>query len=815
MRVDFLKIIFALTLTIAGIMPAMAEEAGVHRFATFNVRYTNDASDTGDKLWANRRTAVTNIVKDYDLDIVGMQEVTGKKINGTVQLDDLKRLLPNYTSYDIERDGNNYSYNCIFYKTNKYAVVDKGFWYINSHPTTAGNTWDYFGDANTIARTLAWIRFRDNESKTEFYFAVTHKNYSKASNGVYGAELNVRMLSELVGQMPIVLVGDFNMHRSDENTYRHYRSQFYDAALSVKSSCHPYGNFTHTTNGWYPATNSNCSGSEFDYHFYDHITALEHVIITEHYGRSVTPSDHFPVMVRYKFNTTTAPTRFYASNTNELMTAVSKATQQDTICLAAGEYVLNETITPTVSLTIVGGYDKNFKEVVGTSTLRQSEAKQIINIPQYYSLTLHNLNLENGYTESAVGGGLLAINGAKLNLYNCRFSNSMSTTNAGAVYANAHDIYIENCVFENDSAKNLGGALYAQAMEKLVIKDCKFLNNGSATGAALYVAGGRVLDIQCNSFANNISNKQGALTIDVTGAQTSLAIKADKYITAAHLVNNSFLNNQLYAKKGIATATKEFGGAAIYAKVWDKDNIQHVFNIAHCSFIGNNTDFTGLKANFAGGALRVAQGKACLMNNLMLANAEKCSDTELSYVDYTVGSTVDLWKNSNNLYSNDERIKGWENGLVNTIAGKWDGKVYTATVLNNGSYLLRSPYLNNFNLGYIPTNYRLCESSFSYDIDGNGSMSDYLTYDQIHNARAKSTCVGAMEYKEGVTSITEVQSQDGIQRIGEHQYRVTGAPNVTVYNLAGQCILNSNNETIDLSPLPSGLYILNQHKIIR
>lgn len=815
MRVDFLKILFALTLTIAGFMPAMAEEAGVHRFATFNVRYTNDASDTGDKLWANRRTAVTNIVKDYDLDIVGMQEVTGKKINNTVQLTDLKNLLPNYTSYDVERDGNNYSYNCIFYKTNKYTVVDKGFWYINSHPTTAGNTWDYFGDANTIARTLAWIRFRDNESKTEFYFAVTHKNYSKASNGVYGAELNVRMLSELVGQMPIVLVGDFNMHRSDENTYRHYRSQFYDAALSVKSSCHPYGNFTHTTNGWYPATNSNCSGSEFDYHFYDHITALEHVIITEHYGRSVTPSDHFPVMVRYKFNTTTAPTRFYASNTNELMTAVSKATQQDTICLAAGEYVLNETITPTVSLTIVGGYDKNFKEVVGTSTLRQSEAKQIINIPQYYSLTLHNLNLENGYTESAVGGGLLAINGAKLNLYNCRFSNSMSTTNAGAVYANAHDIYIENCVFDNDSAKNLGGALYAQAMEKLVIKDCKFLNNGSATGAALYVAGGRVLDIQCNSFANNISNKQGALTIDVTGAQTSLAIKADKYITAAHLVNNSFLNNQLYAKKGIATATKEFGGAAIYAKVWDKDNIQHVFNIAHCSFIGNNTDFTGLKANFAGGALRVAQGKACLMNNLMLANAEKCSDTELSYVDYTVGSTVDLWKNSNNLYSNDERIKGWENGLVNTIAGKWNGKVYTATVLNNGSYLLRSPYLNNFNLGYIPTNYRLCESSFSYDIDGNGSMSDYLTYDQIHNARAKSTCVGAMEYKEGVTSITEVQSQDGIQRIGEHQYRVTGSPNVTVYNLAGQCVLNSNNETIDLSPLPSGLYILNQHKIIR
>lgn len=814
MRVDFLKILFALTLTIAGILPAMAEEAGVHRFATFNVRFTNNTADTGDRLWANRKKAVTDIVKDYDLDIVGMQEVTGTKPNGasTSQLQDLKSLLSNYSSYDVEREGKGYSYNCIFYKKNKYTVVDKGLWYINSHPSTPGNTWDYFGDANTIARTLAWIRFRDNDSKTEFYFAVTHMNYSKASNGVYGAELNVRMLSELVGQMPVVLVGDFNMHRSDENTYRHYRSQFYDAALTVPSSCHPYGNFTHTTNDWYPATNSNCKGSEFDYHFYDHITALEHVIITEHYNRSVTPSDHFPVMVRYKFNTTTAPTRFYASNTSELMTAVSKATQQDTICLAAGEYILNETITPTVSLTIVGGYDKSFKNIVGTSTLRQSEAKQIINIRQYYSLTLHNLNLENGYTTSAVGGGLLAINGAKLNLYNCRFSNSLSTTNAGAVYANAHDIYIENCVFDNDSAKNLGGALYAQAMEKLVIKDCKFLNNGSATGAALYVAGGRVLDIQCNSFANNISNKQGALTIDVTGAQRGLTIKADQYITAAHLVNNSFLNNQLIVKKGLATATKDFGGAGLYAKM---NNDTQLFNIAHCSFIGNHTVFAGTKANFGGGALRIAQGKSCMMNNLLLANAEKASDTEYEYVDYTIANAETLWRNTENLLSSSESIADWENDLVNTIAGLWNGKVFTADVRENGTYVLKSKMLNGFNLCYLTTNHRLCESAFGFDIDGDGSKSNYLKYDQIHNTRVIKACVGALEYKEGVTSITEVQPQDGIQQVDEHQYILTGAPNVTVYNLAGQCVLSSNNETIDLSPLPSGLYIVNQHKIIR
>ncbi|MBQ2460395.1 MAG: hypothetical protein II505_06950, partial [Bacteroidaceae bacterium] len=38
---------------------SVSEEADVHRFATFNVRYVNSSNgDTGDKLWANRKSYV-------------------------------------------------------------------------------------------------------------------------------------------------------------------------------------------------------------------------------------------------------------------------------------------------------------------------------------------------------------------------------------------------------------------------------------------------------------------------------------------------------------------------------------------------------------------------------------------------------------------------------------------------------------------------------------------------------------------------------------------------------------------------------------
>ena len=814
MRVNFLNKIFALTLIIAGFVPAMAEEPDVHRFATFNVRYVNASNgDTGDKLWANRRKAVTDIVKDYDFDIVGFQEVTGNNKDpqtGKSQLQDMKDMLPNYATYDVEREGKNYSYNSIFYKKNKYTVVEKGMWYINDHPSTPGLSWQYFGDANTIARTLAWIRFRDNESNKEFYFACTHMNYSAASSGVYGAELNVRMLRELVGQMPVVLVGDFNMHRSHEDAYRHYRGQFYDAAITTTSTCIPKGNITHTGSNWYPADNGNCKGSEFDYHFYDHITPLSRHIITEDYNRSVTPSDHFPVLVRYKLQDTTTPTRFCVSNTDELLDAIASATQQDTICLAQGEYILHQTIEPSVSLTIIGGYDKDFKEIVGQSVLRQSQAQQIFNIPHYYSLCLHNLHLDNGKTEASLGGALLAINGGKLYLYDCKFSNGQSTNgNAGAVYADAHDIYIENCEFNNNSAKNNGGAIMTEAMQSLTIIDSKFHHNESASGGAAYITGGRVSNIQCNSFYNNASTKQGAITL-----------LADQFSVSANLVNNSFLNNTLFAKKGIASATKEFGGAGLYAKM--NDNTQ-LFNIAHCSFIGNHTTFAGNDANFGGGALRIAQGKSCMMNNLLLANSQQSSDTEIAYIDYTVAYPDDLWRNTENLLSSSDKILGWEDAITSTIAGKWNDKVFTAEVRKNGTYRILQKTLGTFNLCYLATNQRLCESAFGFDVNGDGAVSStYLNYDQVHRARAIKACVGALEFSEDDLANDELSAdltyspvQSTIQAIGLHQSIVTGAPIVRVFNIAGQCVLQSDDSTIDLSPLPSGLYIVNQHKIIR
>ncbi|MCR4921872.1 MAG: endonuclease/exonuclease/phosphatase family protein [Bacteroidaceae bacterium] len=280
------------------------EEEGVHRFATFNVRYCNPSNgDTGDKLWANRRTYVGRIVTDYDFDIVGMQEVVGNNRDsktGKSQLQDLRDMLPDYADWAVEREGRQYQYNVVFYKRAKYELLDKGKLYLNEHPATPGAGWS--GDSDPMPRAMAWVRLRDKASGREFFFAVVHNNHGAAVSGIEGCRLVGSYLRELAGESPVILVGDFNMRRNDHHeAWRGVGAVLSDAALHTTTTCLPKGNITHTASNWLPATDEGCKGSEFDYVFYKHLRPLSRHIITEDYERGIAPSDHFPLLVRFRF----------------------------------------------------------------------------------------------------------------------------------------------------------------------------------------------------------------------------------------------------------------------------------------------------------------------------------------------------------------------------------------------------------------------------------------------------------------------------------------------------------------------------------
>ena len=773
------KLLSVLILALTAILPVIAEDADVHRFANYNIRYVNSSNgDTGQQLWANRKSYVIKLIKDYDFDIVGMEEVTGNNANPS-QLQDLRNGLTDYADHSVEREGKNYSYNSIFYKKNKYTLLDKGHFYVNEHPQTPGIGWN-----TDIARTCIYVHLKDNSSGQDFYFCTTHVNYGAGDCGIQSGKLIGQRLKQIVGQTPVVLVGDFNLSRDNHETaYRGYASYFYDLALTTPlNQCLPADGpqVKFTTSGWTPAKDAS-SGNEFDYIFYDHMIPLSRHIITEYYpelGRTVNPSDHFPVLGRFRLGNQQHSTIFYANDANSLNKAMQDATMGDTICLTAGEYELTASLKPTCSLCIMGGFNADYSDVVGKSVLVADKLTEpMINIPKYYNLELFDIVMQGASVSTTDGGGAIMSKGQKLKLHNCVFNGNSATTLGGAVSAFVDTLLIDSCTFTHNTART-GGAVYAKNYQYVeCIQSLFFGNEATDSGSAIAAMDFRNMNIQQSAFVENKSTKNGTLYIE---PNSSTAV-------SANLLNNAFLNNTLESKKGIASVTKLYGGAAVYVRM---NVATQTFNMAHCTLMGNKLTFNGAAGNYTGAAVNVFRGTACLMNNLLLANSLLIEGMERTWSDLYVAEEGNLSRNSYTLLSSSDEIKGWENSITSTFSGQMTDDAYTASVRDNGSYPILKRTLADYDIVCLPTTQRMCESAFLYDLNKDGTIGGVVTHDMLLRQRNVKSCIGALEFT-GSDTDTSVESVSNTELLGD----------VSIYTLLGADVTSFKN-------LPSGVYIM-------
>ena len=86
----------------------------------------------------------------------------------------------------------------------------------------------------------------------------------------------------------------------------------------------------------------------------------------------------------------------------------------------------------------------------------------------------------------------------------------------------------------------------------------------------------------------------------------------------------------------------------------------------------------------------------------------------------------------------------------------------------------------------LPTTQRLCESAFTYDLDGDGTVGGYIKYDQVNHSRGIKSCIGAVEY-------TDNDSPEGLESITNDQPPMT---NKIIKD--GQLLIVHNNKTYDL-----------------
>ena len=196
-----------LGVNIAGNVSAQTSQQPITvNWGTFNIRYDNP--DDQENNWKFRKDRVAEFIQGVTLDIVGMQEVLH------IELEDLKRLLPEYAEVGIGREGGKQQgeYAPIFYRKDRFKLLDSNTFWLSQYPDSVG----FIGWDGACTRIATWAKLEDKSTGKIFLAVNTHMDHVGVEARRKGALLIIKRIQDIVGNRPAVLTGDFNVNDKSE-----------------------------------------------------------------------------------------------------------------------------------------------------------------------------------------------------------------------------------------------------------------------------------------------------------------------------------------------------------------------------------------------------------------------------------------------------------------------------------------------------------------------------------------------------------------------------------------------------------------------
>lgn len=193
------KLILSLVASVFCLMSAGAEE---FRLGSFNIRYSNRNDSVAGNGWGQRAPYVAGLIRFHDFDIIGTQE--GKYH----QLEDILSMMPGYSYIGIGRDDGIHAgeHSAIFYKNDKFDVLDHGDFWLSETPDCPSKGWD----APSHKRICSWGKFRDRKSGEKILFINLHMDHKGTVARAESAKLVLQRVKELSDGLPVIITGDFN-----------------------------------------------------------------------------------------------------------------------------------------------------------------------------------------------------------------------------------------------------------------------------------------------------------------------------------------------------------------------------------------------------------------------------------------------------------------------------------------------------------------------------------------------------------------------------------------------------------------------------
>lgn len=279
------KLIIFVSLLFLAMAYGKAEDKEVLKIATFNLRM--DTPSDGENAWFHRKDMVNDLIRFYGFDLFGTQE------GFTHQLNDILRL-SDYRFIGVGRDdGKDAGEHCaIFYRSDRFKVLDQGDFWLSEHPEKPGRGWD----GTCCNRIGTWGKFEDLKNHKQFYFFNVHYEYEGDVARRESSNLMISRIKSIAGNQPVFLTGDFNAFPTEEPIRILNDSGFLNDSYKITKEA-PFGPVC-TYHGYDSTIKTE---ERLDYIWVtDSIQIDKYGVLTNTlYGH--TPSDHFPVMVVAEF----------------------------------------------------------------------------------------------------------------------------------------------------------------------------------------------------------------------------------------------------------------------------------------------------------------------------------------------------------------------------------------------------------------------------------------------------------------------------------------------------------------------------------
>lgn len=259
------------------------------KIGTYNIRY--DTSSDGNWSWEYRKQDVISQIQAMNADVFGIDEAL---LN---QKEALVAAFPEYQSFGLARDDgvDSGEFNLLFFRKRQFNVIDSGYQWISKTPQQPS----IYLNAGS-RRIIVWLELEEKTTSQKFVVVVTHLDNSSIEARQFGvAELKKLTAQSEFNQLPVIVVGDFNMLSSDR-AYTDMTSFMIDSGLDSDGEPIVSGTYQEDSE-FHPHNQSRFT--RIDYIFHNQlvhtlgITSGQNIAMNGNF-----PSDHFPIWAAIEFS---------------------------------------------------------------------------------------------------------------------------------------------------------------------------------------------------------------------------------------------------------------------------------------------------------------------------------------------------------------------------------------------------------------------------------------------------------------------------------------------------------------------------------